>query len=68
MFSRKHYNAIAKALKESKLKDKKEDLEIDNYVPFTIEEQWTKVRDTMIRIFERDNPLFVRRKFIYLCE
>ena len=59
-FTKKHYKEIAKVLSKAKLRD-------DGYVPYTAIDQWLEIRDNFIDLFEVDNFLFDKERFIIAC-
>ena len=59
-FTKKHYREIAKVLSKAKLKD-------DPKLPYTAVDQWLEIRDSFIDLFEVDNFLFDKERFIIAC-
>jgi len=65
MFSRRHYIAIARVMQDSIPRESGK-LERPG-VWGTRCEQWAKVRDTLIELFETDNEAFDEARFVDAC-
>ena len=60
-FTKKHYREIAKVLSKAKLKTN------SKLISYTAVDQWLKIRDNFIDLFEIDNFLFDKELFITAC-
>jgi hypothetical protein len=67
-FTRKHYREIALVLKKNRLEDIEDLMELDNYQPYTIQDQWLVIRDTFVELLKKDNPRFKEDRFLEACE
>jgi hypothetical protein len=67
-FTTEHYGEIASLLAKTKLEDNKDLMELNNYQPYTIGDQWLAMRDSFVELFKRDNPLFREELFLRVCK